>query len=93
MDKLLKKVVVYIRFYFLLFFFCTWGLVSVLELIGVDLALLVIVDVLGHLPHLHDVVLGHRADHPGLVGVPREVGDLGGVASVNELNKEENAKK
>jgi len=59
-------------------------LVSVLELIGVDFALLVIVDVLSHLPDLHDVVFGHGADHPGLIRVPREVGDLGGVASVDK---------
>jgi len=38
-----------------------------------------------HLPDLHDVVLGHRADDPGLVGVPGEVGDLGCVAAVDEL--------
>ena len=38
-----------------------------------------------HLPNLHDVVLRHRADHPGLVGVPGEVGDLGRVTSVDEL--------
>lgn len=34
--------------------------------------------------HLHDVVLGHGADDPRLVGVPAEVGDLGGVAAVDE---------
>ena len=38
-----------------------------------------------HLPNLHNVVLRHRADDPGLVGVPREVRDLGCVASVDEL--------
>ena len=40
------------------------------ELIGIDLALLIVVNILGHLPHLHDVVLRHRAYHPGLVGIP-----------------------
>lgn len=40
-----------------------------------------------HLPDLHDVVLRHRADDPGLVGVPREVRDLGCVSSMDELGK------
>ena len=53
-------------------------------LVGVGVGLLVVVDVLGHLPDLHDVVLAHRADDPGLVGVPGEVGDLGRVAAVDE---------
>lgn len=34
--------------------------------------------------YLHDVILGHGADDPGLVGVPGEVGDLGGVSPVDE---------
>ena len=38
-----------------------------------------------HLPDLHNVVFRNRADDPGLVGVPGEVGDLGGVASMDEL--------
>jgi len=37
------------------------------------LRVFVIVDVLSHLPDLHNVVFRHRADDPGLVGVPREV--------------------
>ena len=57
---------------------------AVLELRCWCLRLLVIVDVLRHLPDLHDVVLGHGADHPGVIGVPTEVGDLGSVTSVNE---------
>ena len=31
---------------------------------------LVVVNVLGHLPALHDVVLGNGADHPRVIGVP-----------------------
>lgn len=38
-----------------------------------------------HLPDLHNVVFRHRADDPGLVGVPGEVGDLGCVASMDKL--------
>ena len=34
--------------------------------------------------HLHDVVFGDRADDPRIVGVPGEVGNLGGVAAVDE---------
>ncbi len=49
---------------------------------GLDL--LVVVDVLGHLPDLHDVVLADGADHPGVVGVPGEVGDLCCVSAVDE---------
>merc|ERR1711973_1063365 len=49
-----------------------------------SLWLLIIVDVLSHLPNLHDVVLGHRADNPGIIGVPGKIGDLGRVASVDE---------
>ena len=41
--------------------------------VSCGLRLLIIVDVLSHLPDLHDVVLGHAADHPGVVGVPAEV--------------------
>lgn len=40
-----------------------------------------------HLPNLHDVVLRHGADDPGLTGVPGEVGDLGCVASMDELQR------
>lgn len=40
-----------------------------------------------HLPNLHNVVFGHRADDPGLVGVPREVRDLGCVSSMNKLDR------
>ena len=57
---------------------------AVLELRCWCLRLLVIVDVLRHLPDLHDVVLRHRADHPGVIRVPTEVGDLGSVTSVDE---------
>ena len=43
-------------------------------LFTVSLRLLVLtVDVLGHLPDLHDVVRSHAADQPGLVFVPTEV--------------------
>lgn len=38
-----------------------------------------------HLPDLHNVVFRHRADDPGLVGVPGEVRDLGCVASMDKL--------
>lgn len=58
--------------------------VSRLNLVGGCFWLFVIVDVLGHLPHLHDVVFRHRADDPGLVGIPREVGDLCCVSAVDE---------
>lgn len=37
------------------------------------------------MPNLHDVVLGHRADDPRFIGVPGEIGDLGCVASMDEL--------
>ena len=49
--------------------------------------LLVVVDILRHLPNLHDVVLGDGADDPRLVRVPREVGYLCRVTAVNELQK------
>ena len=48
------------------------------------LGLLVGVDVLRHRPHLQDVVLRHRRDHPRVVGVPRKVGHLGRVPAVDE---------
>lgn len=38
-----------------------------------------------HLPDLHNVVFRHRADDPGLVGVPGEVRDFGCVASMDKL--------
>jgi hypothetical protein len=34
--------------------------------------------------HLQDVVLGHRCDDPVVAGIPSKVGDLGGVAAVDE---------
>ena len=34
--------------------------------------------------NLHDIVLRHAADDPGVVGVPGEVGYLGGVTAVDE---------
>lgn len=40
-----------------------------------------------HLPDLHDVVLGHGADDPGLVWIPREVRDLGRVTAVDKLTE------
>lgn len=43
-----------------------------------------------HLPDLHNIVLRHRADDPGLVGVPGEVRDLGCVASMYELQLKKN---
>merc|ERR1719259_1287673 len=46
--------------------------------------LLVIVDVFGHLPHLHNVVLGDGANDPWFVGIPRKVADLGSVSAMNE---------
>lgn len=33
---------------------------------------------------LHNIVFGHRADDPGFIRVPGEVGYLGRVASVDE---------
>lgn len=62
-----------------------FSLSRILQLRGGRLGLFVVVDVLGHLPDLHYVVLGHRADHPRFVGVPREVGYLGRMSSVDEL--------
>lgn len=38
-----------------------------------------------HLPDLHDVVLRDWADDPGFIGIPGEVGNLGCVATVDEL--------
>jgi hypothetical protein len=38
-----------------------------------------------HLPHLHDVVLGHARHDPRLVLIPRKVADFGRVAAVDEL--------
>lgn len=60
-------------------------LVFVLELIWINFALLIIVDVLSHLPDLHDIILRNGADHPSLIRVPREVRDLGSMASMNKL--------
>lgn len=57
------------------------------------LRLLVVVDVLGHLPDLHDVVLRDGADDPGFIGVPRKVRNLGRMTSVNELKSRQNIKK
>merc|ERR1719462_76726 len=56
----------------------------VIKIRGWSVWVLVVVDVLRHLPHLHYIVLGDRADDPGLSWVPREVGDLGGVPAVDE---------
>ena len=36
------------------------------------------------MPHLHNIVLADGADDPGIVGVPAEVRDLGGVATMDE---------
>lgn len=44
----------------------------------------VVVDVLGHLPDLEDVVLGDAGHHPLLRGVPREVRDLARVPAMDE---------
>lgn len=42
-------------------------------------------EILYHLPDLHDVVLRDGADHPRLNGVPGEVGDFGCVTTMNKL--------
>ena len=36
------------------------------------------------MPDLHDIVFGHTADDPGVVGVPAEVGDLSRMTTVDE---------
>lgn len=41
-------------------------------------------DRIGDLPNLQQVVLGSAANHPGLVGVPAEVGQVVGVSTVHE---------
>ena len=48
------------------------------------LLLLVIVDVLCHLPDLHDVVLRDAADNPVVIRVPTAVRNLGSVTSMDE---------
>ena len=45
---------------------------------------LIVINVLSHLPHLHDVVLGHGTHNPRLVVVPRKVGYFGRVAAVHK---------
>ncbi len=35
-------------------------------------------------PHLHNIILRHRADDPGFIWIPREVRDLGRVSSMDE---------
>jgi len=42
------------------------------------------VDVLSHLPYLEDVVFSDASNHPVLAGVPGEIRDLAGMASVDE---------
>lgn len=37
-----------------------------------------------HLPYLKNVVLRNRANDPGIIDVPGEVGDLGSVTGVDE---------
>ena len=37
-----------------------------------------------HLPNLNDVVLGHRADYPRLIVVPRKVRDFRRVTAMYE---------
>ena len=44
----------------------------------------VIVNIFCHLPYLHDIVLTHRANHPWIIGIPRKVRNLSGVATMNE---------
>ena len=38
-----------------------------------------------HLPDLHYIVFWYRTNHPGLIGIPGEVRDLGSVTTVNKL--------
>lgn len=47
-----------------------------LSLLHRGFRLFLIVDVVSHLPDLHDVVLADGADDPRLVRIPGEVGDL-----------------
>lgn len=46
--------------------------------------LIVVVNILRHLPHLHDIIFGNGADDPGFVQVPAEIGYFRRVASVDE---------
>ncbi len=54
------------------------------QLVGIHITFLVIVNVLGHLPNLHDIVFGHGTNDPRLVRVPREIGYFCSVTAVYE---------
>ena len=55
-----------------------------LQLVSGGFGLLVVVNVLGHLPDLHDVILGDRTDDPRMIRVPRKVADFRRVTAVDE---------
>ena len=61
---------------------CRW-----LNLRGSGIWVLVIIDILCHLPHLQDVILRHTAQNPRFIRVPSEVGDLGSVPCMDELEE------
>ena len=50
---------------------------TLFDLGGRSFSLFIVVNVLGHLPNLHNVVLRDGADDPGVVGVPAVKKDLG----------------
>jgi len=59
------------------------------QFIGVHFAFFVVVDVLGHLPHLHYVVFRDRTNYPGLIGIPRKVRYLSSMATMDKLKLKE----
>ena len=57
---------------------CLWWLIAYWQVI------FIMVDVLSHLPYLEDIVFSDASKHPILAGVPGEIRDLAGMASMNE---------
>ena len=43
-----------------------------------------IINILGHLPNLHNIILGNGANYPRLILIPTEVGNFSGMSAMNE---------
>ena len=52
----------------------------------------VVVNILSHLPDLHDIVFGNGANYPGFVRIPGEIADFCCVSAVNKLERERKLK-
>lgn len=51
-----------------------------LRLVGV----IIIVNVFSHLPHLNDIILSHRSEHPRFVVIPRKIRNFRRMPAVDE---------